>query len=84
MKSHMGGTHSLGKGMIYSKSTQQKLNTWSSTEAELVTIGDCMSQVLWTCLFLCAQGYWTINTVVYQDNKSAMLLENNRQHLSSK
>jgi hypothetical protein len=36
MKSHTGATMSLGKGSAYSKSTREKLNTKSSTEAELV------------------------------------------------
>jgi len=36
----------LGKGPIYSSSCKQKLNTKSSTEAELVGIYDAMGQVL--------------------------------------
>ena len=48
MKSHTGGTMTLGKGMIYSASTQQKLNTKSLTEGELVGVNDVMPQVLWT------------------------------------
>ena len=35
MKSHTGGTMTIGKGSVYSTSTRQKLNTKSSTEAEL-------------------------------------------------
>ena len=35
MKSHTVTTVSLGKGAVYSTSTRQKLNTISSTEAEL-------------------------------------------------
>lgn len=38
MRSHTGGTHSLGKGSVVSTSTKQKINTKSSTEAELVRI----------------------------------------------
>jgi hypothetical protein len=34
MKSHTGATMSIGQGSIYSKSTRQKLNTKSSTEAD--------------------------------------------------
>ena len=58
-------------------STRQKLTTWSSTEAELVAIDDCMSLILWTRYFLEAQGYGVDNAIIYQDNKSAMLLEQN-------
>ena len=38
MRSHTGGAMSLGKGVIYGTSTHQKLNTQSSTEAELVAV----------------------------------------------
>ena len=48
MRSHTGGAMSLGKGIIYGTSTRHKLNTRSSTEAELVAVDDCMSQILWT------------------------------------
>ena len=43
MRSHTGSSMSLGKGSIYSSSTRQKLNTKSSTEAELVGVSDTMS-----------------------------------------
>ena len=77
MCSHTGGAMSLGKGVIYGMSTHQKLNIRSSTEAELVTVDDCMSQVLWTRYFLDVQGYNINDCIVYQDNKSAILLEQN-------
>jgi Reverse transcriptase (RNA-dependent DNA polymerase) len=51
MKSHTGGLLSLGKGDIYATSTRQKLNTKSSTEAELVGINDVIPQALWTNIF---------------------------------
>ena len=57
MKSHTGGIMTLGKGAIYGTSTRQKINTKSSTEAELVGVNDVMPQVLWTRYFLEAQGY---------------------------
>ena len=84
MCSHTGGAMSLGKGVIYGMSTQLKLNTRSSTEAELVVVDDCMSQILWTSYFLAAQGNNINNCVVYQDNKSAILLEENGQASSNK
>jgi hypothetical protein len=77
MRSHTGGTMSLGKGSIYSTSIRQKLNTKSSTEAELVAVADVMPQILWTRYFLEAQGYATSESKIYQDNQSAMLLEKN-------
>ena len=83
MQSHTGGCLSLGRGMVTSKSTRQKLNMCSSTEAELVAVDDCLPQVLWTQLFLMSQGYSTGDTIIRQDNKSAMLLAENGNRSSS-
>jgi Reverse transcriptase (RNA-dependent DNA polymerase) len=84
MKSHTGGTMSLGKGAVYSMSTRQKINTKSSTEAELVGANDVMGQLLWTQYFLREQGYGSTETILYQDNKSAILLAENGRASSSK
>ena len=43
-----------------------------------------MPQILWTRYFLEAQGYQVKDSVVYQDNQSAMLLANNGRASSSK
>ena len=56
MRSHSGIIMSLGKGAAYSTSCKQKLNTKSSTEAELVAIDDAMGQIMWTRNFLIGQG----------------------------
>jgi len=84
LKSHTGATMSLGKGSVYSSSVRQKLNTRSSTEAEVVAVDDMMPITLWTRQFLHGQGYTSMNTELYQDNKSAMLLEQNAQASSGK
>ena len=84
MQSHTGGVLSIGKGASYATSTRQKLNTKSSTEAELVGVSDVMSQVMWTRYFLEEQGYVANEVIVYQDNKSAILLEKNGRTSSSK
>jgi hypothetical protein len=84
MKSHTGATMSLGKGSIYSTSVRQRLNTKSSTEAELVGVDDVMPQVLWTRYFLEAQGYGVRDSKIYQDNQSAMLMEKNGKASSGK
>jgi hypothetical protein len=84
MRSHTGGVLTLGRGAAYATSTKQKLTTKSSTEAELVGVNDVLSQVLWTRHFLDAQGYDVIDSTIYQDNQSAMLLENNGRASSSK
>jgi hypothetical protein len=43
-----------------------------------------MPQELWTRYFLEAQGYDVSDSIVYQDNQSAMLLEKNGHGSSSK
>lgn len=68
--------------MIFSKSAKQKLNTKSSTEAEVVGIGDIGSQMFRTLYFLQAQGY-NMENILHQDNQSAMLLEKNGRMASS-
>ena len=84
MRGQTGGCMSLGKGMIYNTSSKQKLNTRSSTETELVAADDVMPMLLWTNLFLHAQGFNLDRTILYQDNQSAILLENNGAKSSSK
>jgi hypothetical protein len=74
----------MGKGSIYSKSTRQRLNTKSSTEADLVGVYDLMPQVLWTKYFLEAQGFAVSDSKVYQDNQSTMLLAKNGKSSSGK
>jgi hypothetical protein len=51
----------------------------SSTEAKLVGTDDVMPQMLWTLYFLEAQGYKIEDNVLYQDNKSSILRETNKQ-----
>jgi hypothetical protein len=57
MRSHTGGCGSLGKEMFSTTSSKQKMNTHSSTKAELVGVNDMIAKVLWTLYFLKAQGY---------------------------
>lgn len=88
MRSHTGGMMTMGKGCIYGNSSKQRLNTKSSTEAELlllVGVSDLLpQQVIWTRHFLMAQGYQINESVVYQDNQSAILLEKNGRASSRK
>ena len=84
MHSHSGSCMSLGTGMPITGSSKQKLNTSSLTEMELIMADDFMLQILWMNLFLDAQGYKTLDTILYQDNQSTILLEKNGTWSSSK
>jgi hypothetical protein len=77
MRSHTGGAMSLGRGCILCKSTKQKLNTKSSTEAEFVGASDYLPNTIWVKMFLQAQGYDIEENTFEQDNESAIKLERN-------
>ena len=67
----------MGKGAITSISCKQGMNACSSTEAEVVAADEVVGPMLWTKLFLEAHGYPIAKNVLFQDNRSAMLLEEN-------
>jgi hypothetical protein len=77
MRSHTGGAMSFGRGGILCKSTKQKLNTKSSTEAEFVGASDYFPNTIWVKNFLEAQGYKIVENIFEQDNESAIKLEKN-------
>ena len=83
MRSHTGGVMSMGTGAAYSTSRRQKLNTKSSTEAELVAVDDVLPQALWTKYFMEAQGYG-VSTILNQDNQSTIKLSENGKASSGK
>jgi hypothetical protein len=76
-RSHTGGTMTMGQGSIMNISSKQKVNTRSSTEAELVGVDDCIGPIIWTRRFLEHQGYDVKDNVLLQDNQSAIRLEEN-------
>ena len=81
-KSHTGMSISLGGGATHAKSSVQKLNVKSSTEAELVALSDSSSWIIWTRDYLEAQGYAMPPAKVYQDNMSTQAMVK-RGHSSS-
>ena len=83
-KSHTGAVMTFGGGAVQSMSKKQKLNTKSSTEAELVGADDATVMILWTKLFMEAQGYPIDENILFQDNKSAILLETNGRRSAGK
>jgi hypothetical protein len=94
MRSHTGAVLSMGQGALLSMSMKQKINTKSSTEAELVGVDDAMNFVEWIQLFV-EQQIKLINTdsvlnkigndvVIQQDNTSTIQLVNNGKQSSTK
>ena len=51
---------------------------------EIVGADDFMPAICWTWYFMEAQGYQVLDNVLYQDNKSTILMERNGKALSSK
>jgi len=74
----------LGAGALQGLSRKQRMNTRSSTEGELVGADDASVLIMWTLLFMEAQGYEIEKNILYQDNKSTILLEQNGKKSSSK
>ncbi len=65
----------IGDNVVLS-TNKQKVNTRSSTEAELITVDDTLPTVQWTQLFMKDQGY-DLETIIKEDNKSSILLMKN-------
>ena len=82
-KSHTGGVMMYRRVALITISRKQQLNTRSSTTAELVAADDVATMILWTKLFLEEQGYKVDSNILYQDNKSTILLEKNGKQSSS-
>ena len=76
-KGHTGGVLILGKGAALSKSSGQKINTKSSSEAELVGVDDILPTILWAKYFIEAQGYDIEHNIIHQDNESTLRMINN-------
>ena len=73
-KSHTGAAITLGLGVVFAKSSKQKLVSKSSTEAELIGLSDSASQIIWTREFLIGQGYHLDAATIYQDNMSTIAM----------
>jgi hypothetical protein len=94
MRSHTGAVLTLRQGALMSMSLKQKINTKSSTGAELVGVDDAMNFVKWIQLFVEEQiksinddsilKKIGSNIVIEQDNTSTIQLENNGQASSTK
>ena len=77
MRSQTGGAMSYGYGMIHCRSNKQKLNTKSSTVAELVGTSEYVPFSIWMALFMESQGYKLSKSILFQDNESVIKMELN-------
>ena len=84
MKSHTGAVLIMGKGGVICESTKQKVNSRSSTEAELVAVDDKIAKIMWTKRFIEHQGFKVMINIIYQDNESTIKLEVNGKESSGK
>ena len=75
MRVKPGGTISMGRGTLISKSIKQKLNTKISTKTEVIDVTDIVSYILWLANFVKMKGYHIKDNILYQDNQSAMKME---------
>ncbi|CAJ1938626.1 unnamed protein product [Cylindrotheca closterium] len=53
-------------------------------EAELIAVDNVVTMILWTKLFMEWQGYPIEKNILYQDNKSVILLEENGRKSTGK
>jgi hypothetical protein len=84
MRGHLGGGLYLGREFPIVSSAKQKLNTRISTETEIAGADDFMPAICWTRYFMKVQGYNVQKNILFQDNKSSILLEKNGKSSSSK
>ena len=72
LRVYKGGGISIGRGLPIVALFNQKLNTHSSTESDIVKVHNCMMDLYWTRYFMEAQGNQVIENMVYQDKKIAI------------
>ena len=77
IKIHTNIGMSYGYGMVHFKSSKQKLNTKSSTASKVVGVRDYLLYNIWICLFMGAQVYDINQNILFQDNQTAIKMEEN-------
>ena len=83
-KEHTSTMMTLDKGAVLSFSRKQKINAQSLTEGELIGVYDAFPSILNAKYFLEAMGYNISKNIIYQDNKSSIILEKKGRASSSK
>jgi hypothetical protein len=76
-KRHTGAMVSAGNGAIVNILRKHKLNGGSSTKSEQLGIAGFLGRMLWCEYFMEAQGHTIKINILYQDNKSNILLAKN-------
>ena len=74
---HSGGSLCMGIGFLISHSMKQKLNTKSSTESEVVGVDEFMPGIFGTINCLKARDHGFTESIIFQDNRSSIILKNN-------
>ena len=77
MRSHTGGEISMLLGATHYRSRNQKLNTKSSTESELVGESNYVPYNMCYIIFMHHQVYLNKSNKLFQDNQSAMRMDRN-------
>ena len=79
MKGH-GGVYyvTMGTGAVYVFLTKSKINTVTSTETEVIPVGEKLPKHLWFRNFAVEQSGDPLQVhVLFQGNKSSIFLQNN-------
>jgi hypothetical protein len=74
MRCHTGGGLSRAKGQFTERPPGKKS---IAQKVEVIGLHEVLPQILWTRYFLEAQGYDVEESVIFQDNQSAILLAKN-------
>ena len=74
----------MGTGFPISYSTKWKLSTGSEHNQNIVVVDNFMLSILGTRKFLDTQGYYVTESIIFQDNKSAILMQKNGKSSSGK
>ena len=82
-KGHTGAVTTIGKGAVTRFSIKEKIQGKNSTEDEIIGVYHAFPKALWDKYFLDTQGYTVEEKIMYQENKSAILLETHRKISSS-
>ncbi|GKA91587.1 retrovirus-related pol polyprotein from transposon TNT 1-94 [Tanacetum coccineum] len=83
-KSTTGGCQFLGRRLISWQCKKQTIVATSSTEAEYVAAASCCAQVLWIQNQLLDYGFNFMNTKIFIDNQSTILIGTDKSKITRK